>query len=154
LTEFLSHGFQVTAVDSSPYAVAALRSLHAEQLRVVQATFEEFAFATYDLINAQYTLPFVTPRQFHKLFARNKDALSPGGVFTGQFFGTHDEWNNPGRGMTFLSKEQAEALLQDLDLLAFSEEELDGQLADGSPKHWHTFHIIARKQPVEDLLAG
>jgi SAM-dependent methyltransferase len=143
----LAQGFQVTAVDASPHAVSALESLDAENLRVVQSAFEDFAFATYDLINAQYSLPFVAPDRFDGLFARVKRALAFGGVFTGQFFGPRDQWHTEGRPMTFLSREQAEALLRDLECVEFSEEEIDGHLADGSPKHWHTFHVIARKLP-------
>jgi SAM-dependent methyltransferase len=142
----LAQGFQVTAVDASPHSVAALSSVQAANLRVVQVAFEDFAFETYDLINAQYTLPFVVPRRFRRLFARLKGALNPGGVFAGQFFGTRDQWNTPGRRMTFLTREQAEAQLRDLELIEFSEEELDGHVADGSPKHWHTFNIIARRK--------
>lgn len=140
----LEQGFQVTAVDSDPHAVAMLRSLQAGNLRVVQASFEEFAFETYDLINAQFALPFVSPRRFREVFERVKRALKPGGMFVGQFFGIHDQWNTPEHEMTFLTREQAEEVLQDLDIIELNEEEVDGHVADGSPKHWHTFHIIAR----------
>lgn len=140
----LARGFQVTAVDASPHAVSALGAIQAEHLRVVHSAFEDFAFETYDLINAQFTLPFVARRRFGDLFARIKGALAPGGVFAGTLFGTRDEWHTPGRRMTFLTREQVEALLRDLDLIEFSEEEIDGHLVDGTPKHWHIFHILAR----------
>jgi tellurite methyltransferase len=140
----LEQGFQVTAVDSDPHAVAMLKSLQEGDLRVVQATFEEFAFETYDLINAHFALPFVSPRRFREVFKRVKRALKPGGMFVGQFFGIHDQWNTPEHEITFLTREQAEEVLQDLDILELNEEEVDGHVADGSSKHWHTFHIIAR----------
>ncbi len=142
----LEQGFQVTAVDGDPHAVAMLRSLQEQNLRVTQASFEEFVFETYDLINAQFALPFVSPRLFNEVFARVERALKPGGVFVGQFFGIHDQWNAPEHEMTFLTREQAEAVLQNLDIIELNEEEVDGHVADGSPKHWHTFHIIARKK--------
>ncbi len=142
----LEQGFQVTAVDRDPHAVAMLRSLQEQHLRVTQASFEEFVFETYDLINAHFALPFVSPRLFREVFERVERALKPGGVFVGQFFGIHDQWNTPKNEMAFLTREQAEAVLQNLDIIELNEEEVDGHVADGSPKHWHTFHIIARKK--------
>lgn len=141
----LEQGFHVTAVDSDPHAVAILRSIPQGNLQVIQASFEDFAFETYDLINAQFALPFISPRHFRQMFERVKRAIKPGGIFVGQFFGIHDQWNTPENDMTFLTREQAEALLQDMDIIEFKEEDVDGHVADGSPKHWHMFHIIARK---------
>ncbi len=143
----LAHGFHVTAVDRDPQAAALLARLAQPALRVVQSSFEDFAFETYDLINAQFALPFVPTRHFQSVFERVKRALQPGGIFAGQFFGIHDQWNTPDHAMTFLTREAAEERLQGLDALEFTEEDADGHVADGSPKHWHVFHIIARKHP-------
>lgn len=141
----LQQGFQVTAVDSDPHAIAILRSFPQENLQVVQASFEDFAFDIYDLINAQFALPFLPQQRFHEVFERVKRAIKPNGIFVGQFFGIHDQWNTSDSNMTFLTKEQAEAVLWDMDIIELNEEDRDGHVADGSPKHWHTFHIIARK---------
>ncbi len=70
--------------------------------------------------------------------------IKPGGIFVGQFFGLHDEWNTPGRPMTFLTREQVEELLRGMKLIEFTEEDVDSHVADGTPKHWHVFHIIAQ----------
>ena len=83
--------------------------------------------------------------QFHLVFVRIKKALHTGGLFVGQFFGVNDEWNTPGNQMTFLTKEQAVAELKGLRVLEFREEDVDSHVADGTPKHWHVFHIIAQK---------
>jgi SAM-dependent methyltransferase len=141
----LEQGFQVTAVDSDPRSVAMLRALPDINLHVVQSSFEEFAFATYDLISSQFALPFTPPEHFPEVFAHVKVALSAGGIFAGQFFGIHDQWNAPGTTTTFLTRAQAEDLFTDLEILEFTEEDADGHVADGSPKHWHVFHILARK---------
>ena len=145
----LEHGFQVTAVDAEPRAAALLAALPEARpparLRVVCAAFEDFTFATYDLINAQYALPFVSRDRFDEVFARLKAALAPEGVFAGHFFGTNDEWNTPGRDMTFFTRAEAEARLADLETIELGEEDADGHKADGSPKHWHIFHILARR---------
>lgn len=141
----LQQGFHVTAVDSDPHAIAMLRNFPHENLHIVKASFEDFAFETYDLINAQFALPFLPQRHFHEVFDRVKQAVRPGGIFVGQFFGIHDQWNTPDHDMTFLTREQVEAALEGLDLIELNEEDMDGHVADGSPKHWHTYHIMARR---------
>jgi SAM-dependent methyltransferase len=145
----LEQGFQVTAVDAEPGAAALLATLPQDHLLVAQSTFEDFpfAFATYDLISAQFALPFMPKERFATVFVRLKAALVPGGVFAGQFFGVHDEWNVPERAhaMTFLTRAEAEDLLSNLEIIELVEEDADGHKADGSPKHWHIFHILARR---------
>lgn len=141
----LEQGFEVTAVDADPRSVALLSALPQARLRVVQSSFEDFTLATYDLISAQFALPFIPREHFADVFARLKAALALGGVFAGQFFGVRDQWNTPDRAMTFLTRVEAEALLSDLETIEFSEEDTDGHVADGSPKRWHVFHILARK---------
>lgn len=143
----LSQGFAVTAVDAEPGSAALLQSLASDRLRVVVSRFQDFDFAgaPYDLISAQFALPFIPPSHFAEVFARIKAALAPGGVFAGQFFGVHDQWNTPDRDMTFVTRQEAEDLLRDLETVELTEEENDGQTAVGSPKHWHVFHILARR---------
>lgn len=141
----LEQGFNVTAMDRETSAMAILTELNNPKLKVVQSAYDDFPFAQYDLINAQYALPFNPPATFNVVFDRIKQALRPGGVFTGQFFGVHDQWNQPDSDMTFVSREQAQELLSDLEVIEFQEVELDGTTADQTPKHWHLFHIIARK---------
>ncbi|MGH2486503.1 MAG: class I SAM-dependent methyltransferase [Ktedonobacterales bacterium] len=143
----LAQGFEVTAVDADPRAVALLAARPRDRLRVVQSTFQDFSFGTasYDLISAQFALPFVPSDRFAGVFARIKAALASGGVFAGQFFGVRDESNTPDRDMTFLTRAEAEALLSDLETIELSEEDADGHKADGSPKHWHVYHILARR---------
>jgi tellurite methyltransferase len=147
----LEQGFSVTAVDADTRSVALLSALPQDRLRVVQSSFEDFAFEAsgYDFISAQFALPFMPRDRFAGVFARLKGALAPGGVFAGQFFGVHDQWNTPDRAMTFLTRAEAEALLSDLDTIELTEEDADGHVADGSPKHWHVFHILVRRLPPQ-----
>ena len=142
----LGQGFKVTAVDNDSHAIALLANFPQDRLRAVQASFEAFEFETYDLINAHFALPFTSEDRFHEAFARIKLALNAGGIFAGQFFGVNDEWNTPGNLMTFFTREQAEAELKDLRILEFREEDVDSHVADGTPKHWHVFHIIAQNE--------
>jgi tellurite methyltransferase len=148
----LSEGFDVTAVDENAEALTYLRELPAglpaEHLHLIQSTFEEFPFAAhapFDLVSAQFSLPFTRPEAFALMFARLKAAIWPGGVFAGQFFGVNDQWNREGRPLSFVTREQAEDLLRDLEVLELVEEDADGQVANGNPKHWHVFQILARR---------
>jgi tellurite methyltransferase len=143
----LAQGFQVTAVDADANAMAILATFPQERLRAVQSSFVDFAFENYDLVNAHFSLPFLPRKQFYAVFDKVRQALNPGGVFVGQFFGIHDQWNMPERAaaMTFLTREEALQALEGLDVIEFDEEDVDSVVADGSPKHWHVFHIIARK---------
>jgi tellurite methyltransferase len=142
----LEQGFAVTAVDNDPNAIALLADFPRDRLRAVHASFEAFEFETYDLVNAHFALPFLPKEHFPLVFDRIKRALDAGGIFVGQFFGVNDEWNTPGNRMTFLTREQAEAKLKGLKVLVFHEEDVDSHVADGTPKHWHVFHIIAQKR--------
>jgi hypothetical protein len=140
-------------VDENAEALTYLRELSpglpAERLHQVQSSFEDFPFAAhapFDLISAQFSLPFTRPDAFAPMFARLTAAIRPGGIFAGQFFGVNDQWNRQGRPHTFLTREQAEELLHDLGVIELVEEDADGQVANGNPKHWHVFHILARRE--------
>jgi SAM-dependent methyltransferase len=147
----LEQGFHVTGVDKDPHAMAILAELPQHKLRLVQSAFEDFKFEpeTYDLVSAQFALPFTPKEYFSEVFARVKGALRPEGIFAGQLFGIHDEWNTPGNHMTFLAREQAEDLLTGMKVIEFREEDVDGHVADGTPKHWHVFHMSAQRVSSE-----
>ena len=147
----LEQGFMVTAVDNDPHAIALLVDLPQNHLRVVRSSFEAFDFGTYDLVNAHFALPFLPMEHFQLVFVLIKQALHAGGIFVGQFFGVNDEWNTTGNQMTFLTRVQAESELKGLKVLEFREEDVDSHVADGTPKHWHVFHIIAKKGNLAEL---
>jgi trans-aconitate methyltransferase len=143
----LTRGWHVTAVDGEAEAIALLADLPSERLRTVQSSFEDFVFEreAYDLVSAQFTLPFVPQPAFGGVFKRLRASIKPGGVFTGQFFGVHDEWNTPERAMTFLTREEVDETLSGLIIKELTEDDRQGGTATGGTKHWHVFHIIAQK---------
>jgi tellurite methyltransferase len=143
----LANGWSVTAVDREPAAIALLGNLQQERLRAVCSSFEDFDYppASYNLVSAQYALPFLAPPAFAGVFARIERSLAPGGVFAGQFFGPRDEWNKPENSMTFLAREQVEALLAGLTVHELMEEDRPGTTASGASKHWHVFHVLAQR---------
>lgn len=144
----LTHGWHVLAIDSEP---AAFEHLHAKippaaqaRLSTQVAAFETVTLTLADLIYAGYSLPFCAPQAFPALWTTIVQNIVPGGRFAGQLFGVNDTWaTNP--AMTFLTAAQARALFDGFDLEHFEEEDADGN-STGGPKHWHAFHIIARKR--------
>ena len=48
-------------------------------------------------------------------------------------------------GHDLVGRDEALALLGSLELEMFEEEEDDGVTPRGNAKHWHIFHIVARK---------
>ena len=143
----LSRGWHVTAVDAEPAAIAAVSEIKNEDLSVVQSRFEDFQFgeARYDLVCAQFTLPFTPRDKFPVVWAGLKRAIKPGGYFEGQFFGTRDEWNMPGSPVSFVTRGKLDELLEGLSPVEVTEEDKEGGTATGATKHWHVFHVIAKK---------
>jgi len=146
--EMLRRGWQVVAVDSEP---EALRQLQARplpegfKLTPIVARFEDVPLPIgLSLVNSSFAMPLCEPEAFHRVWDRIREALPTGGRFSGQWYGPSDSW--VGRpGMTFIGRDEALALLAGLDLEMFEEEEADGVTPRGNAKHWHIFHIVARK---------
>jgi SAM-dependent methyltransferase len=140
----LQHGWRVTAVDSSPSAAAALRRIHhGSELQVVVSSIEDFTPASYDLVNAQFSLPFIPPARFASTVRRLRDSVRPAGLMTATFFGPHDEWNVPGTELSFSTHDEVEQLFSGWEIVELTEAEEDGHTADGTVKHWHVFHLTA-----------
>src|SRR5690606_24197231 len=146
--ELLRRGWSVLAIDAEPDAIAGLRARpdlpEGARLETRVARFEHTEWPETDLINASFTLPLCPPDAFARVWRRIVDSLRPGGRFAGQLYGDRDSW--AGRpGMTFLTRAGARALLLPLRVELFREEEEDSVTPRGSAKHWHIFHIVARK---------
>lgn len=143
----LSQGFKkVIAIDKELPPENQLSDLKEKPFGFIQSEFDKFEFPKreYDLINAQYSLPFNTQQTFDKLWHDLQESLTPNGIFVGQFFGVNDEWNDQTRDITFHSKIEVNNLIKDMQVLKFEEEEIDRKLASGHKKHWHLFHVIIK----------
>jgi SAM-dependent methyltransferase len=147
IVEILRRGWSVVAVDAEP---EALRQLAARELpgtiTPIVARLEEVPLPLgVRLVNSSFAMPLCEPERFHALWTRIRDELPAGGRFSGQWYGPRDSW--VGRpGITFLDRDAALALLDGLDVEMFEEEEADSVTPRGTPKHWHIFHIVARKR--------
>jgi SAM-dependent methyltransferase len=148
VVELLRRGWQVVAVDAEPEALRQLAARNlpgADRITPVHARFEDVPLPLgVRLVNSSFAMPLCEPEAFRALWQRIRDALPPGGRFSGQWYGMHDSWR--GRpGMTFLEKEEALALLEGFEIEMFEEEEADGVTPRGNAKHWHIFHVVARR---------
>lgn len=148
-TRFLSDlGYAVTAVDPDPAAGEFIARLaHQERIEFVNTRIQRFPFdLRYRIVNAQFALPFIRGAdEFNYVVGKIKDSLETGGIFAGQLFGTEDEWNNGIRNMTFHTREQARETVDGLEILEFTEENTTKVTVLGKMKHWHVFHVVARK---------
>jgi tellurite methyltransferase len=146
--ELLRRGWRVLALDGQDEAIARLRERvggsDAERLETVVSPFEAAEWPNADLVNSSFALPFCAPESFPALWRRVRASIRPGGRFSGHLFGERDGWAGT-KEMTFHTRAEAERLLEGLELERFDEVEEDGQTATGTPKHWHAFHVIARR---------
>ncbi len=149
-TRFLvEEGFEhITAVDRESVVQELGSELPKNRVEIVITSFDGFPFPkdTYDLISAQFSLPFNGAVGFDGIMKKIKSSLKEGGIFTGQFFGDKDQWNTDGTKLVFHTEADIRTAFADMDLLSFKEVEHDSQTADGAPKHWHVFNVIAKRR--------
>ncbi len=148
--ELLRRGWKVRAIDAHPAAFdmllprAPTESRH--RLTAQVAAFEELELPAALLVNASFSLPFCDPAAFDRLWQAIARAILPGGRFAGQLFGDRDSWAAiPAR--SHQTEEQARALFDGFTLEEFRIDEKDDNDAGGNPKHWHVFHIVAKRRP-------
>ncbi len=149
--ELLRRGWSVVAIDSTPQAFEHLRArtgnVPDDRLRTQVATFEQARWPTVDLVNSSFSLPFCDPAHFDAVWSRIVASIRPGGRFAGQLFGDRDGWASlPDR--SHQTRAKVETMLSGFRIEMFNEEEKDGNEPGGIDKHWHVFHIVARKDPA------
>ena len=149
VVEMVRRGWNVVAVDAEPTALqqlAARQMPDAERITPIASRLEEVPLPIgLTWVNSSFAMPLCEPARFGALWERIRESLPIGGRFTGQWYGLRDSW--VGRpGITFLGRAEAEALLEGYELEMFDEEESDSVTPRGNPKHWHIFHIVARKR--------
>ncbi|MFI4998879.1 MAG: class I SAM-dependent methyltransferase [Reyranellales bacterium] len=148
VVELLRRGWRVIAVDAEPEALRQLAARNlpfSDRITPIVARLEEVPLPLgVQLVNSSFAMPLCEPEAFRDLWWRIREHLPPGGRFSGQWYGRRDSWfGRP--GMTFLDRDEALALLDGFELEMFEEEEADGVTPRGNAKHWHIFHIVARK---------
>ena len=148
----LRAGWQVTAIDPTPEAAAALASqvpeADAERLSIVTAAAQETDLPPFDFLYAGYSLPFLGSEKLPAFWAEMRRQLRPGGLLVVNLFGARDSWaGNP--DLAFLDIDAVRRMVDGLDIIALDEEDQDGDSFLG-PKHWHVFDVVAR-QPADPV---
>jgi hypothetical protein len=154
-TKFLlEKGFTVTAIDPSPASAAMAEQLNNPELTMVQEIIGTWDFPKdyFCLVNAEGILFHFSPQRLDIIMNKIKGSIKSGGVFSGNFLGVHDGWNNEGTDKNFFDREGIQELFAGFDIKQLGEGERDGTSAaseiEGTniPKHWHMFRIIAVKK--------
>ncbi len=148
----LNAGWRVWARDGSEDAIRRVRvrpackdAIENGRLDVGVAPFETVAIPPVRLVNASFALPFCPPAHFPALWARIDAAILSGGRFAGQFFGDRDDWAIL-EDRTHLTRAETLALFGQYVLEHFEEEDRPSSYTAEFHKHWHVFHIVARKR--------
>jgi SAM-dependent methyltransferase len=146
--ELLRRSWHVLAVDAEAAAISGLTSREDLppdcHLETRIGRFEDMTLPEADLVNSSFALPLVDPPKFPALWDNILDSVRSGGRISCQLYGDRDSW--VGRpGITFFTKSGIDALLEPLDVEFLREEEDQSVTPRGHQKHWHIFHIVARR---------
>ncbi len=149
-SKFLTQkGFNVVAIDNAPEVKKFAQKIHSKKLKLENVSFQEFDFPvkTFDIVNAQFALPFYGKKNFSTFVKKIVNSLKPNGIFVGQLFGDRDSFKKIRKSdLAFHTKKEVLAILSGFKILEFMEEEKEGTVVSGKKRHWHVFHFIARKK--------
>ncbi|MGH8001630.1 MAG: class I SAM-dependent methyltransferase [Brasilonema sp.] len=147
--ELLRRSWRVLAIDGEAEAIARLLKrpeINRQLLETRVVLFQDIVLPeSVDLVNASFSLPFCPSKSFPSLWEKIILSLRSGGRFCGQLFGNHDSWAIY-TSMNHHTRQQIEMLLQPFEIEMLQEEDHPGKTAIGEEKHWHIFHIVARKK--------
>lgn len=143
--ELARRGWTVTSFDADAGFEARLAEVPG--VTAVRRDFTQIAeLPASDLVFAGFSLPFCPPEHFATLWQAIRECLAPDGLLAVELFGPDDEWAGT-PGMSFHSRVEVEGMLRGLELRQLTEDNRDGRSFDG-PKHWHVFHVLARRPGV------
>lgn len=143
----LENGFNVDVIDMQDIVLDVSKEIKNKKLEVHIMPIKDFnfGFEKYDIIVANYVLPFIKPKEIKYLMNNIFNSLKIGGIFCGVFFGHNDFYkNNP--NIVFHSKKQVSNLFKDYEKLYFSEVEKECLNYHGNLEHYHSFEIITKKK--------
>jgi SAM-dependent methyltransferase len=151
--ELLRRGWRVIAIDSEPTALERLRVRkdlpQGAQLDLRGEKYEEANWGEVALVNSSFALPFCPPAAFPALWRKIESSIVSGGRFAGQLCGPRDSWATRGidnRPISFHDEAATRALFANYAVEIFDVEETDSVTPRGETKHWHLFHVVARKR--------
>jgi tellurite methyltransferase len=143
----LERGWRVLAIDADAEAIERLDvrvpANTRDRLEVRRSPIEDIAVPPVDLVWAAFSLFFCDPGRFAGVWERLREAVRPGGRFAGQLLGERDTWATE-PDISAFTVDDARRLFDGWSVERFDEDESDGEACSG-PKHWHVFHVVARR---------
>lgn len=141
----LELGFEVEAMDADAEAIEITRSRLPEgaRCRLVHAPFETYDPPSCDVYLAMFSLFFLPPPAYRTFWDKLVAAMPSGAILGVQLLGVNDKWRD--RGHTLHDADSALGQFEGFEILYWEEAERDGETAVGTPKHWHVFHIVAKR---------
>jgi SAM-dependent methyltransferase len=148
--ELLRRGWRVLAVDAEADALAELRARPeaadaGARLETLVARFEAIEFPRCGLVNSSFALPLCGPAEFPGLWQRIRAALNPRGRIACQLFGPRDSFARRADPPAIHDRAGVDLLFAGMHVEMLEEEETDSVTPRGQAKHWHIFHVVARK---------
>ena len=149
VVHLVEKGLKVIAVDQEPEALEITRERLPEgaDVHLLRAQIQDVGLEpdSFDIAVAGFSLFFLRSWEFGQVWRRTQKALKPGGIFAGQLLGVNDDW--VARGYTAHTRQEVEGLLDRFEILFLEEVDRDGETILREPKHWHVFHVVARRRP-------
>ena len=146
--ELLKKGWKVISIDKQKEAIEHLQEqtqlAFRANLTLIHKAFESVNLPEVQFINASFSLPFCEPHQFDAFWQRITKAIVSKGRFAGQFFGPNDTWSINEK-MLFHTEKQVRNLFDSFEIEFLKEVEIEGKTLGGRKKHWHIFHVVAKK---------
>lgn len=151
--KLLRERWKVSAYDVTPRSLRSIRRRGGRLSRRGELVLHRVSFqkmklpkCSAHLINASFSLPFVSRHEFPEIWDKVVGALKTGGIFSGHLFGAEDEWNDD-ESMTFFTEPEVRQLIRDSDLeVIYFNEVRETAPGGGNPeKRWHYFELVLRK---------
>ena len=147
--ELLRRGWRVLAIDREQEAIDRLHALAGPDVGAARDASSRGSrrptWPACDLVNASFALPFCPPDAFAALWRRIVDSLAPGGRFCGPALrrarrvgADRDRRPHARRGRASCSRRSRSS--------GSTSSTARATTAIGKRKHWHLFHVVARKR--------
>lgn len=146
---FLSqNGYDVIALDLNTSLIEMRKESLASPVEVQNAdiVMYEMQPKSYELINANNVLPFVSQDDFEETFTKIARSLKTDGVFCFSLFGTEDAWANRA-SMSFHTYDEGLEMVADnhLEVVFEQTEKGLGTTMKGDVKYWQIHRFIVKK---------
>jgi len=150
----LDNGFIIYAFDIESDSILRCKKRFEgkDNVFLSQGSFNSFSYPLASLILADASLFFCPEGEFDEVWNKINKSLLPGGIFVGSFLGPKDTMADPNyREESFwpdilvFKEVQLRHKFYNLEIISWTEHNIDGKTAQGRFHHWHIFSIIAKK---------